>query len=82
MALSGFYGILYYGILASLTGGYLPVRAKNLWLTLFHLALFIGFLVSPLIVFFVSVCAGLITQPLLHNHHTTTHAVVLPFIMM
>ncbi len=61
MGLSGFYGILYYGILASLTGGYLPVRAKNLWLTFFHLFLFIAFLVSPLIVYFVSVCARLTT---------------------
>lgn len=58
--MSNFTNILYYGLLASLTGGYLPVRIKNVWLSLFHLVLFLGFLAFPLVVFFVSGC-GLCT---------------------
>lgn len=54
MALTGFYAVLYYGILASITGGYLPVRSKNWWLIIFHLYLFLSFILLPLIIFLVS----------------------------
>ena len=54
MALQGKWAILYYGILASVTGGWLPVRAKKLWLTLFHLVFFWAFVLIPFAVFYVS----------------------------
>lgn len=54
MALRGLWSVLYYGVLASLTGGWLPVRLKNAWLIVFHLYLFISFIVFPLAVAFVS----------------------------
>lgn len=54
MALTGFAAVLYYGIIASITGGYLPFRAKNWWLVVFHLYLFLSFIVLPLIIFLVS----------------------------
>ena len=50
-----FWTVLYYGILASVTGGWLPVRKKNAWLIVFHLFLMLTFLAFPLAVFFVSV---------------------------
>ena len=46
--------MLYYGVLASVTGGWLPFRIKNGWLIVFHLYLFISFIVFPLAVAFVS----------------------------
>lgn len=54
MALSGFGAVLYYGILASVTGGYLPYRVKNWWLIVFHLYLFLSFIIFPLVVYLVS----------------------------
>lgn len=54
MPLQGKWAILYYGILASVTGGWLPVRAKNVKLTLFHLAFFLAFIFLPFSVFHVS----------------------------
>ena len=54
MALSGLWSVLYYGFLASLTGGWLPVRMKNPWLIVFHLYLFITFIVFPMAVAYVS----------------------------
>ena len=54
MALQGKWAILYYGLLASITGGWLPLRAKNWKLTLFHLVFFVAFLCLPLSVFYVS----------------------------
>ena len=54
MALSGFWSVLYYGIFASVTGGYVPYRVKNWWLVVFHLYLFLSFIVLPLIIFLVS----------------------------
>ena len=53
MALTGFVAVLYYGIFASITGGYLPFRAKNWWLIVFHLYLFLSFIVLPLIIYLV-----------------------------
>ena len=47
MALQGKWAILYYGILASVTGGYLPIRAKKVGLSLFHLFLFLAFIFLP-----------------------------------
>ena len=74
MAVQGFWAVLYYGILASFTGGYLPVRAKNLWLVVFHLYLFLTFIVFPLAVYLVSspgwvwgisgYCGSLVPRPL------------------
>ena len=54
MALQGISAVFYYGILASITGGYLPVRAKNLWLVVFHLYLFLTFIFFPLVIYLVS----------------------------
>ncbi len=54
MALKGLWAVLYYGIFASVTGGWLPVRAKNLWLVTFHLYLFLTFIVFPLAIYLVS----------------------------
>lgn len=54
MALKGIWSVLYYGIFASLTGGWLPVRAKNMWLVIFHLYLFLTFIALPLTVYLVS----------------------------
>lgn len=55
MALTGFAAVLYYGIFASLTGGYLPYRVKNWWLIVFHLYLFLSFVLLPLTIFLVGV---------------------------
>lgn len=54
MALQGVWAVLYYGILASITGGWLPVRAKNCWLTAFHIYLILMFVFFPLAVALVS----------------------------
>ncbi len=48
------WAILYYGFLASFTGGWLPVRSKRPLLAIFHLVLFLIFIFVPVIVFFVS----------------------------
>lgn len=53
MPLQGKWAILYYGILASLTGGWLPVRAKSISLTLFHLGFFLAFIFLPFSVFHI-----------------------------
>ena len=50
MAITGFSAVLYYGIFASITGGYVPYRVKNWWLVVFHLYLFLSFIILPLIV--------------------------------
>ena len=47
--------VLYYGILASFTGGWLPVRSLNYKLILFHLYLFLSLLIAPLLMYLVSV---------------------------
>ena len=54
MAITGFSAVLYYGIFASVTGGYLPYRVKNWWLVVFHLYLFLSFVILPLIIALVS----------------------------
>ena len=54
MALQGTLAVLYYGIFASVTGGWLPVRVRNLWLVVFHLYLFLTFILFPLAVYLVS----------------------------
>jgi hypothetical protein len=50
MAITGFSAVLYYGIFASVTGGYVPYRVKNWWLAVFHLYLFLSFIILPLII--------------------------------
>ena len=55
MGLHSLRTVLYYGILASVTGGWLPLRAKNCWLTVFHIYLILAFIIFPLAVAFVSV---------------------------
>lgn len=54
MAITGFSAVLYYGIFASVTGGYVPYRVKNWWLVVFHLYLFLSFIILPLIIALVS----------------------------
>ena len=54
MALQGTWAVIYYGIFASVTGGWLPVRIKNFWLVVFHLYLFLTFILFPLVVYLVS----------------------------
>ena len=46
--------VLYFGVLASFFGGWVPARAKNVKLVAFHLYLFLSFLILPLIVAYVS----------------------------
>ena len=53
MVVTGFAAVLYYGIFASVTGGYVPYRVKNWWLVVFHLYLFLSFIVLPLVIYLV-----------------------------
>lgn len=46
--------VVYYGIVASFFGGWVPIRSKNIKLIVFHLYLFISMLVIPLIIYLVS----------------------------
>ncbi len=71
MALKGIWSVLYYGIFASLTGGWLPVRTKNLWLVIFHLYLFLTFIIFPLTVYLVS--CWLLKSHVCHVTHSHTH---------
>ena len=45
--------VIYFGIFASFFGGWVPVRAKNFKLTLFHLYLFLSMLILPLLIYLV-----------------------------
>ena len=54
MGLRGIWSVLYYGIFASVTGGWLPVRTRNPWLIVFHLYLFLTFIIFPLSIYLVS----------------------------
>ena len=76
MALSGFTAVLYYGIVASVTGGYLPFRIKNWWLVVFHFYLFLSFIIFPLIIYLVSmgVALSVTSPPTLTHTHTHTMA--------
>ena len=59
MALRGKYAILYYGLLASVTGGWvplrwLPVRKKTILLNILHWSFFVIFIFLPFSVYHVS----------------------------
>ncbi|XP_019858793.1 PREDICTED: pecanex-like protein 1 isoform X1 [Amphimedon queenslandica] len=53
MGLEEIGNVIYFGFFASFFGGWVPVRAKNLKLAVFHLYLFVTMLIFPLIIYIV-----------------------------
>ena len=55
MSVAEFGNVLYFGVLASFCGGWVPLRSlKNLKLTVFHLYTFLSFLLLPFVIISVS----------------------------